>query len=47
MTMMYDARGYDTVNAVNDQKDSPKNKKDVNAAVDFLMLDNDNYWEDI
>ena len=43
---MYDALGFDQVNAVNDYGTSPKNKKDVDSAVDFLMLDGD-HWEDI
>ena len=46
MALMYDALGFDSVNAVNDYEDSPKNQKDVDDAVDFLMLD-DAHWDDI
>ena len=46
MALMYDVTGFDTVNAVNDYGDSPKNEKDVDSAVDFLMLD-EAYWDDI
>ena len=35
MVKMYDALGFDVVKAVNDYGDSPRNKKDVDAAVDF------------
>ena len=42
---MYDALGFDIVRAVNDYGDSPRNKKDVDSAVDFLMLDGG--WDEI
>ncbi len=45
MTQMYDALGFDVVRAVNDYGDSPRNKKDVDATVDFLMLDGG--WDEI
>ena len=43
---MYDALGFDQVSAVNDYGTNPKNKKDVDSAVDFLMLD-EAHWDDI
>jgi hypothetical protein len=46
MALMYDVRGFGDVNAVNDYGTSPKNRKNVDAAVDFLMLD-EAHWDDI
>jgi hypothetical protein len=46
MELMYDALGFAQVNAVNDYTDAPKNQKDVDSAVDFLMLD-EAHWDDI
>jgi hypothetical protein len=46
MALMYDATGFDTVNAQNDYQTNPKNQKDVDSAVDFLMLD-EAYWDEI
>ena len=42
---MYDALGFDIVRGVNDYGDAPRNKKDVDSAVDFLMLDGG--WDEI
>ena len=49
MALMYDATGFDLVRAVNEHYHygGPKNQKDVDTAVDFLMLDDDALWEDI
>ena len=46
MALMYDVLGFETVKAVNDYGVSPKNQKDVDEAVDFLLL-TDSDWEDI
>ena len=43
---MYEVLGFDQVSAINDYGDSPKNKKDVDAAIEFLMLDED-HWDDV
>ena len=42
---MYDAIGFDSVMAVNDFGDAPSNKKDVDSAIDLLMLDGG--WDQI
>ncbi|MHB8897799.1 MAG: hypothetical protein ACYC6Y_03525, partial [Thermoguttaceae bacterium] len=46
MALMYDATQFDQVTAVNDYGTTPKNRKDVGTAVDFLMLD-DSQWDEI
>ena len=45
-TIVEFALGFEDVRAVNDYDDAPKNQKDVDSAVDFLMLD-ESHWEDV
>ena len=46
MALMYDAIGFGVVRAENDYGETPKNQKDVDDAVDFLLL-SESHWDDI